>query len=435
MSGQLTGLLTERVFRALDARLERDVDRPVALALSGGGDSMALLDLARAWAGARGRRLLALTVDHGLNPDSPDWSRRAQAAARAMGADWRGLPWDGAKPTTGLPAAARQARHRLLAEAARAAGARVILTGHTADDGIEGDWMRAEGSTLGALRAWSPSPVWPQGRGLMLLRPLLGETRQALRDHLTARGLDWIEDPANADLRFARGRARAALAAARERAPSAPASQAVPPPSSIQSTAGGLIVVRGASVRVLAAAAVCAGGGDRPPRGERLGRLIDRVESGGPFTATLGGATIHGAGHGAGGEMVLVRNAGEYARRPTPPLALTPGVAAVWDGRFEITVHDAGFCVAPAAGRMAALPRADRAGLKTLHPGVRGGLPVLIRDDGSDPVLAWGRAEVRCLVGPRLAQALDQTPHERDLDPAPNGATPGNTLSSFPNIH
>ena len=431
MSGQLTGPLIGRVFRALDARLERDTDRPVALALSGGGDSMAMLDLARAWAGARGRRLLALSVDHGLNPDSPDWSRQAQAAARAAGADWRGLSWDGPKPTTGLPAAARQARHRLLAEAARAAGARVILTGHTADDVAEGDWMRAEGSTLGELRDWSPSPVWSQGRGLMLLRPLLGETRQALREHLTARGLDWIEDPANADPRFGRSRARAALAAGTGGAHPVPATTPAPPPPSIQTTAEGLVVVRGASARVLAAAAVCAGGSERPPRGARLKRLVDLAENGAPFTATLGGAAIHGVS----GETILVRNVGEYARRPTPPQALTPGVATVWDGRFEITVRDVGFRVVPATGRSAALSRADRAWLKTLPAGVRGGLPVLIRDDGGDPVLAGRAAEVRCLVGPRLAQALDQTPHETDLDPAPNGATPGNALSSFPNIH
>jgi len=435
VSGQLTDLpispLTGRVFQALDARLEHDVDRPIALALSGGGDSLALLDLAGAWARVRGRHLLALTVDHGLNPDSPDWSRRAQAAARAAGADWRELCWRGPRPTTGLPAAARQARHRLLAEAARAAGARVILTGHTADDVAEGDWMRAEGSTLGTLRAWSPSPIWPAGRGLMLLRPLLDQGRQDLRDHLTARGLTWIEDPANADDRFLRSRARAALAAAADRPGPVPTSTAPPPPSSIQTTAEGVVVIRNVSARVLAAAAVCVGGGDRPPRGERLRRLVDQAADGRPFVATLGGATVHGAGDG----VVLTRNAGEYARRPTPPLALTPGVIAVWDGRFEITAQADGLCIMPAAGRLAALPREDRAWLKTLHSRARGGLPVLIRDDGSDPVLAWRRAEVRCLVGPRLAQALDQTPHERDLDPAPNGATPGNALSSFPNIH
>ncbi|MBN8530161.1 MAG: PP-loop family protein, partial [Caulobacterales bacterium] len=87
--------MTGRVFQALDARLEHDVDRPIALALSGGGDSLALLDLAAAWARVRRRHLLALTVDHGLNPDSPDWSRRAQAAACAAGADWRELCWRG----------------------------------------------------------------------------------------------------------------------------------------------------------------------------------------------------------------------------------------------------------------------------------------------------------------------------------------------------
>lgn len=429
MPGQLTAPLIDRVFRALDARLEGDIDRPVALALSGGGDSVALLDLTCAWAKARGRRVLALTVDHGLNPDSADWSRRAEAAARAAGADWRGLAWEGPKPVTGLSAAARDARHRLLAEAARAAGARVILTGHTADDIAEGDWMRARGSTLGTLRDWSPSPVWPEGRGLMLLRPLLGETRQGLRDYLTARGHDWIEDPANADPKFGRSRARNALAGSGEQ-----------PTLTLPPLRGGSLPLpmgegmvradRAIGALALAAALVCAGGGQRTPRGERVEAIRARLAAGEDFDAALSGARLTARGE----EAVLFRNAGEYLRRRLPDLRLTPGVGAVWDGRFEITAPDSGHVV-PAVGRLAALPRAERAWLKGLHPGARGGLPVLIRDDGSDPVLAWSRAEVRCLVGLRLAQALDQTPHETDLEPAPNGATPGNALSSFPNIH
>ena len=430
LTGPLTGPLADRAFRALDARLEPDVDRPVALALSGGGDSMALLDLACAWAGARGRRVLALTVDHRLNRDSADWSRLAQAAARAAGADWRGLAWDKPKPATGLPAAARTARHRLLAEAARAAGARVILTGHTADDVAEADWMRAEGSTLGRLRDWSPSPAWPEGRGLMLLRPLLGQTRQALREHLSARSLDWIEDPANVDPRFARSRARAALAETGVRS-----ILVFPPPcdgSLPLAMGGGLFRVdRAVGARALAAALVCAGGGQRTPRGEKVEAIRARLAAGADFDAVLAGARLTARGQ----DVVMFRNAGEYARRPPPTARLIPGQAVAWDGRFEITARETGLRVAPAVGRLAALSRADRAWLKTLPPGARGGLPVLIRDDGSDPVLAWGRAEVRCLVERRLAQALDQTPHETDLDPAPNGATPGNTLSSFPNIH
>ena len=182
--------------------------------------------------------------------------------------------------------------------------------------------------------------------------------------------------------------------------------------------------------RALAAALVCAGGGERTPRGDRVEAIRARLASGEDFDAALAGARLMARGE----DIVVFRNAGEYARRPLPHLRLAPGVAAVWDGRFEITAPERRRVV-PAVGRLAALPRADRIWLKGLPPGARGGLPVLIRDDGSDPVLAGGRAEVRCLVGPRLAQALDQTPHETDLQPAPNGATPGNALSSFLNIH
>ena len=183
----------------------------MALALSGGGDSMALLRIAASWARRAGRRLLAITVDHGLNPDSADWSRRCAAAAQALGADWIDRRWEGDKPATGLPAAARRARHGLVADAARDAGARVVLFAHTADDIAEADWMRERGATLGRLRDWSPSPAWPEGRGLMLLRPMLGEGREDLRDWLRAAGQDWIEDSANSDTRFGRSRARAAL--------------------------------------------------------------------------------------------------------------------------------------------------------------------------------------------------------------------------------
>src|SRR5690606_4998307 len=205
------GDLTSRVFARLDARLNHIGPEPIALALSGGGDSMALLDLAAEWARARGRGLLALTVDHNLNPDSAAWTRFAAEAARAAGADWRGLLWPQARGGAGLPARARAARHAPLAEAARDAGARVILTGHTADDVAEGQWMRAAGATLARPRDWSASPAWPEGRGLMLLRPGRGERRDALRDHLRAGGASWLEAPANAAPRFGRGRARAAL--------------------------------------------------------------------------------------------------------------------------------------------------------------------------------------------------------------------------------
>lgn len=416
--------LTARVHAILDARLERDAAYPLAIALSGGGDSMALLALAADWAAVRGRRLLVLTVDHGLNPDSARWSDMSCRTAHSLGADWRGLNWTGDKPATGLPAAARRARHALIADAAREAGARVILFAHTTDDLAESALMQTEGSTLGTLRPWAPSPAWPEGRGLMLFRPLLEERRETLRACLTARGLDWIEDPANADPRFGRSRARAALAGV------APLPHVTPERSGgripMVSEAGVITLRRSVDHRALAMALVCAGGGDALPRGDRLDRLIARLRTGEEFTAVLCGARVEADG----ADVTLMREAGEFARKPLPPLPLTPGSVGVWDGRFEIGTAEPGWSVVPAVGRLAALSPEDRETLKALPSAARGALPVLIRDGSAAPVLAWGRARARSLVGERVALALDQTTHEGDLATAMHGATPPEPLFS-----
>jgi len=200
--------LEAAAYDAFDQYLLPDSRRPLAVGLSGGGDSLALTLIADAWARRAGRELILLTVDHRLQADSAGWTDICAATAQRLGRPFRALPWTGDKPATGLPAAARLARHRLLADAAREAGARVILLGHTADDLGEAAAMRAAGSTTPDPRAWAPSPVWPEGRGLFLLRPLLSLRRSDLRTWLADRGETWIDDPANADPRYARSRAR-----------------------------------------------------------------------------------------------------------------------------------------------------------------------------------------------------------------------------------
>lgn len=183
---------------------------PVALAVSGGGDSMALLTLASRMCASDRGRLLALTVDHGLRRGA---HAEAQAVARhcaALGISHRVLCWTGDKPVTGLMAAARLARYRLLADAAAAAGCGTVLTGHTLDDQIETLAMRAERgdgpgmagiarATLHAGRTW-------------FARPLLGVRRADLRGLLRDQGVPWAEDPSNGDGRFERARWRGRLA-------------------------------------------------------------------------------------------------------------------------------------------------------------------------------------------------------------------------------
>jgi len=276
---------------ALDRRLDPKAKTPVALALSGGGDSLALLHLTMDWARAHDRPVLCLTVDHGLNRMSGAWTRDAGDKAKALGARWLPLRWSGPKPVSGIEAHARTARHTLLAEAARSAGARVLLMGHTADDLAEGEVMRrVDTPGLGRLREWSPSPVWPEGRGVFLLRPLLDVRRRELRAFLTLRGASWLEDPANSDPRFARVRARQALAG------DAPAGMfrtdldgAIPALARrLRVTADGAEIDRtalldapaGPAKAVLAAALLSVSGAPRPPRGAELDRLIGAVASG-----------------------------------------------------------------------------------------------------------------------------------------------------------
>ena len=406
--------LRQSVAAVLDRRLRPHASAPIAVALSGGGDSVALLHAADAWARARGRTLLVLSVDHRLQAHSADWIAACQARAASLGWPFRALTWDGAKPAHGLPAAARAARHALLADSARQAGARVLLMGHTAGDVAEARAMRAAGSTTPDPREWSPAPAWPQGRGLFLLRPLLGLDRAAVRAWLAGCGLAWIEDPANADLRYARPRARAALAdAAASPPPAGPdpdtaalalACRAGPwGDLSLSRQALGHATPQAARAFV-AAACLCAAGSARPPRRERLDRLSTLLRGDAPLTATLAGARVEAGAV----EVCFLREPGEAARGGLAPLALVPGAPQVWDGRFELTASQAGLVVRALAGLAARLPDDQRAALARLPASARGATPAILDEAGVPTALAASAVPgvaIRALVQDRLRAA------------------------------
>jgi len=364
-----------------DRRLQTGGRAPIGVAFSGGGDSLMALKLTKAWADRHGRSVVAFSVDHGLQAASADWVAATHVAAERLGVNFRALAWSGPKPATGLPAAARAARHQLIADAARGVGASVVVFGHTADDVIEGELMRAQGLRLGTLREWSPSPVWPQGRGLFLLRPLLGVRREEIRSALAATGEDWIDDPANLDPRSPRARVRP-LAARSETSVAPPEDHAVSElaRAAVIGADGAIVFDRvrlaaaphAAIVRVFAAALTCAGGQARPPRGRRLEALIGRIAASESFTATLGGAKMV-----AGAQITIARDAGEARRGGLAPLALNEHQTGVWDGRFEINAGDAPVVVGLLAGRTKALSDKALRALRTLPAARRPALPLI----------------------------------------------------------
>ena len=188
----------------------------LVLAVSGGPDSLALMWLAARWrrALARGPQLLAVTVDHGLRPEAAREAREVKRLAQTLEVPHRTLRWTGAKPGTGVPAAARAARYRLLAKAARASGAAYILTAHTRDDQAETLLMRIlRGSGIAGLAAMARET---EREGVWLARPLLDVPKSRLVATLDRARIAFADDPTNRDMSFTRPRLRALMPALAE---------------------------------------------------------------------------------------------------------------------------------------------------------------------------------------------------------------------------
>jgi len=183
----------------------------LVLAVSGGPDSIALMWLAARWRGAlsRGPRLVAVTVDHGLRAEASREAREVKRLARSLGLSHRTMRWTGEKPTSGVPAAARAARYRLLATVARQSGASHILTAHTRDDQAETLLMRLlRGSGIGGLAAMARES---EREGMLIVRPFLNISKSQLIATLEKAKIGYADDPTNRDTRFTRPRIRSLI--------------------------------------------------------------------------------------------------------------------------------------------------------------------------------------------------------------------------------
>lgn len=201
--------LQERFDHAMAAVLP-EPPRALGIAVSGGGDSLALLHLCSLWAARHGCTLHVATVDHGLRPEAAQECALVARYAATLGAkhDVLRWSWDGAG---NLQDAARRARQDLLGAWAKARGIAHIALGHTRDDQAETLLMRLKrGSGVDGLAGMAPARVQD---GLTWLRPLLPFQRLELRGYLTALGWEWAEDASNDDPGFERVRTRQAIAA------------------------------------------------------------------------------------------------------------------------------------------------------------------------------------------------------------------------------
>ncbi len=317
----------------------------LAVAVSGGGDSLAAALLTRDWTRARGGDVLALLVDHRLRAASAEEIRITIGRLAGEGIEARVLVLHDLQPGPALAERARIARHAALEQACVAAGILHLVLGHHGLDQAETLCMRLlAGSGPAGLAGMAALVERP---GVRLLRPLLDLPPARLRATLRARGLAWVEDPSNQDARAQRARLRrlradpdgtglatqaliaAAAARGQSRAETERVDAALLARAVSLSPLGHALWQGELSATALSSLLGLIGGRARPPSAARVRALAFA-----PRPATLAGVRILPAGR-LGSGFLLVREGAAMQ----PPVAAVAD--AVWDGRFRL-IRDPG---------------------------------------------------------------------------------------------
>jgi tRNA(Ile)-lysidine synthase len=382
--------LTLAEFSAALAGIACWEDEPfLAVAVSGGADSLALTLLADHWARERGGEICALTVDHRLRPESGEEIRRLQGWLSARAIRHETLAWSGDKPVTGIQEAARAARYALLDEWCRAHGCLHLLTAHHREDQAETHLLRRRaGSRASGLAGMSAIRELSHCR---VVRPLLGIGKERLVMFLDAERQPFITDPSNSDPAFARSRLRnegllpvgrefeelfaeirmlgneRKLHDSRRHQLLAQAVHLHPAGFAVMDPACLLVAPRDVSLGLLTALAVTIGGRSYAPRSSRVARLRELLG-----TPTRHGYTLGGCQFVAWRDRILViRELAATAQ----PVTLSPGTRCMWDSRFCIALQ----ATAGSAMTVGYLGQEGVAGLwRLLQKPSPGGLPRLI---------------------------------------------------------
>ncbi len=212
----LNSIFAEATSAAL-ARVQADSEpgtaAGMAVALSGGLDSSALLHLAHAYAQQHGVQLFAFHIHHGLSPNADSWLAHCEQACAALGVTFAAqrvtLSGQG---KTGTEAAARKVRYAALGGLCAAHQVRLLLTAHHLDDQAETvllQLLRGSGTAgLSGMDAANAAPELLANPQLVMARPLLPVSRKQLDAYVAAQQISHIHDESNDDARFARNALR-----------------------------------------------------------------------------------------------------------------------------------------------------------------------------------------------------------------------------------
>jgi tRNA(Ile)-lysidine synthase len=345
----------------------------LAVAVSGGADSLALTILVDDWARACGGSVIGLIVDHGLRPEAADEARLTARRLAERGIAARVLTLRDLRHGPALAERARQERYRALVTACAELDALHLLLGHHAGDQAETVAQRVlRGSASAGLAGMACVVELPTVR---LLRPLLAVPSEVLRGFLRDHGADWVEDPSNRDARALRVRLRVGLAqhedaaagiAAIGNAGAIAANVRAAEEERSAAALGAGVTLRPEGFAVLQTARLptaalrpliqLVSGAVYPPSPDAVADVASS-----PAPATLAGVRLLPAGR-LGPGLLLMRE--EAAMAPAVPAI--PGT--IWDGRFRL----AGTATVPAGATLGALGD-DAARFR-----VRDGLPTAV---------------------------------------------------------
>lgn len=184
----------------------KNISFPLAIATSGGPDSLALLLLTHDFAIKTKKKIIALTIDHGLRATSHKEAFYVEKVAQSLGIQHVILKWETEKPVTRIQEKAREARYDLLLRWCKENQISTLLLGHHQQDQEETFWLRlSSGSGLEGLTGMKPMV---EREGIRIYRPLLNFSKERLKATLKVKNQEWIEDPSNESPTYFRGRFR-----------------------------------------------------------------------------------------------------------------------------------------------------------------------------------------------------------------------------------